>query len=376
MKRIAIVIFCALLAAGCHKQDPSAMPQMPPTAVYVTAAVSQDVPVYLDEIGACTARQFVSVTPQVTGPITEILFQDGAEIHKGDPLFTIDPRPYKAALDQAIANKAQSHAAVEYGKLEYDRMAGLLPSKAVSQDDFDKAKNVYDLAVAQLEASDAALETAKLNLEYCDIKSPVEGRAGQRLVDIGNVVAANQGSLLVIQTLDPIYADFTCAENDLPEVRRHASDGTLKVLIKLPSDTGDGRAGGLTFIDTQVQKQAGLVSLRATLANADRHFWPGQFVNVRVILALEKGAVLIPAAAEQVGQTGAYVYVVNKDSKAELRPIVAGQRQGELMVVEHGVSAGENVITVGQWMVIPGGPVHVMTPTAAAAPAGVAEAKS
>lgn len=375
MMKVLTAVLCVglLFSAGCSKPPEQAGFKMPPPLVTVAAAVRQDVPLYLDEIGTCTALQYVSVTPQVTGPIIERHFEDGAEVHKGDLLFKIDPRPYQAALDQAIANQAQMVALDSYSKHELDRMATLLPTKAVSQDNYDSMKNNADQADAQMAASKAAIELAKLNLEYCDIHSPAEGRAGQRLVDVGNVVTANQGSLVVIQTLDPIYADFTIAENDLPAVRQHATAGTLKALVKLPGDGttswDDGREGDLTFIDTQVQDQAGRVKLRATLPNSDRHLWPGQFVNVRLILAVQKDAVLVPVAAEQVGQAGPFVYVVKADSTAELRPVTLGQRQEDLVVIESGVAAGENVITNGQMTVMPGGPVNVSHPQAEAPPA-------
>lgn len=340
---------------------------MPPPPVSVATAISRDVPLYLDEIGTTTALQYVSVTPRVTGAITKIHFQDGAELHKGDPLFTIDPRPYQAALDQAVANQRQSRATLDLANIEWNRMKELIVTKAVSQDDYDKMKNGAETAQAQLAAADAAVEAARLNLEYCSIVSPIDGRAGQRLVDMGNVVQANQSSLLTIQTLDPIYADFTVAESDLSAVRDYAAKGTLKTLARLPDDAGDGAQGTLTFIDNQVQDQSGTVKLRATLSNASRHFWPGQFVNMRLILNVEKNAVLVPATAQQYGQSGSFVYVVKSDSTAELRPVVLGQRQGDMIVVEKGVSAGENVITTGQMLVIPGAPVHVMSEGNAAA---------
>jgi len=379
MKRwICDLGICALFlaAAGCHKQAPPAAFQMPPAAVTVFAASTAEAPQYLDEIGTCTARQYVSIIPQVTGPITQLHFQDGAELHKGELLFTIDPRPYQAVLDQAVANLNQGQAAVDFAKTEFKRMADLLPSKAVSQDDYDTKKNAMDVAIAQLASAKAAVETARLNVEYTTIFSPIDGRAGERLVDPGNVVTANQTPLLVVQTLDPIYADFICSENDLPEVRRHAAEKTLKVLVSLPSDTDSGHEGDLTFIDTQVVNQSGIIKLRATIPNADRHFWPGQYVKVRLILSQEENAILIPASATQIGQNGPFVYVVKSDSTAELRPVSLGQRQGDMIVVEKGVAAGDKVIATGQMMVIPGMPVMVLPPTPSGAPAGTAGGKS
>jgi len=364
-----LIVSLALISAGCGRGGGAAPFAMPPPVVTVSAAITRDVPQYLDEIGTCTAQQYVTVTPQVTGPITERHFIDGAEINTSEELFTIDTRPFKAALDQAVANQQQSVATLEFARIEFARMKELLSTKAVSQDDYDTKKNAYDVAEAQLAANTAAVAAAKLNLEYCSIKSPIDGRAGQRLVDVGNVVTANQTGLLVVQTLDPIYADFTCAESDLPDVRRHANEGTLKVLVRLPADSGDGIAGTLTFIDSQVQDQTGTVKLRATLPNADRHFWPGQFVDVRLILNVEKNAVLVPMAAQQIGQSGPYVYVVKKDSTADLRPVTLGQRQGDMVVIEKGVSAGENVIVAGQMLVMPGGKVQVQQPPQAQPPA-------
>jgi membrane fusion protein, multidrug efflux system len=351
--------FLGLLAAGCNRGPAAQGFKMPPPAVTVVAAVTRDVPLYLDEIGTCTARQYVTVMPQITGPVTKILFTDGQEIHQGDALFTIDKRPFQAALDQAQADLQRGKAMVDFSDIEWERMKGLLATKAVSQDDYDTKKNAAEVANAQYAGFAAAVETARLNLEYCTVKSPIDGRAGQRLVDVGNVVTAYQTGLLVIQTLEPIYADFTCAEGDLPSVRRYAADGSLRTLVKLPGDTDEGREGTLTFIDTQVQDQAGTVKLRATLPNADRHFWPGQFINARLILHVEKNAVLIPDRAQQLGQDGPFVYVVKNDSTAELRPVTLGQRQGDMVVVEKGIGVGDSVVVTGQLLVQPGGKVRV-----------------
>ena len=188
-----------------------------------------------------------------------------------------------------------------------------------------------------MEAAQAALETAKLNLEYCYIHSPIDGRAGARLVDVGNVVQANTTSLLSIQRLDPIYANFTITERDLPEVQKQMSRGTLKAVVRLPSDPESAaRVGRVEFLDNAVQNGSGTVNLRATISNPDHHFWPGQFVNVKLVLATEKGAVLIPNQATQISQKGPFVYVVKPDDTAELRPVKLGQRQGDDVVVTEG----------------------------------------
>jgi len=363
-----------VLAAGaCSRSGPQAAgPQMPPPPlVTVAQAKAQDVPVYLDEIGKGAAFESVTVTPQVAGRITERHFEDGAQLTKGQLLFVIDPRPYQAQLDSAKASLAQAKAALELAKIQFARDQELVGTKAISKQDYDTKKNTVEVDQAQIEAAEAALETAKLNLEYCYIHSPIEGRAGARLVDVGNVVQANATGLLLIQRLDPIYADFTITERDLPRVRAEMAGGTLNAQVRLPADPEKGaRPGKLTFLDNIVQNGTGTVNLRATLSNPDHHFWPGQFVNVRLVLSTQKGAVLIPNQATQISQKGPFVYVVKSDGTADLRPVVLGQRQGDDVVIVQGVSAGEDVIVTGQLTVQPGGKVRV--DQAAAAPGAAA----
>jgi multidrug efflux system membrane fusion protein len=348
--------------SGCRREEAKAPPAMPPAMVTVEAAAAKDVPVYLEQIGKTTAREYVSIVPQVGGQIEKIHFTDGQELKKGDLLFTIDPRPFEAAVAQAEANLGMRRAELELAKQEFTRVEGLIATKAVSQQDFDTKKNAVAVAEAQIKAGEATVRTAKLSWEYCTIRSPIDGRAGQRQVDVGNVVKPNDQSLLVIQRLDPIYADFTITEADLGRVRQHMADGTLKTQVWIPGEKGEPRGGELTFLDTSVQSGAGTVKLRATLPNADRHFWAGQFVNVRLVLEVKKGAVLVPAQAVQIGQVGPFVYVVNQGTKmstAEMRPLQQGQRQGTHVVAESGVSAGEQVVTTGQKFLFPGAPVQV-----------------
>jgi len=365
-----------LITNGCNRANPQAAgPQMPPPPlVTVAKAQTQDVPVYLDEIGKSGAFESVTVTPQMGGRITERHFQDGADLSKGALLFVIDPRPFQAQLDSATASLAQAKAALELAKIQFARDQELVGTKAISKQDYDTKKNTVDVDQAQVESAQAALETAKLNLEYCYIHSPIEGRAGARLVDVGNVVQANTTGLLLIQRLDPIYADFTVTERDLPEVQKEMSRGSLKAFVRVPSDPENrARSGKVTFLDNAVQNGTGTVNLRATMSNPDHHFWPGQFVNVRLVLATQKNAVLIPNQATQISQKGPFVYVVKPDSTADLRLVTLGQRQGENVVVTQGVAAGENVIVTGQLTVPPGGKVRVDTgaaPSPSKAPAG------
>jgi multidrug efflux system membrane fusion protein len=380
-------------------------PARPPAAVTVATAVSRDVPVYLDEIGKTVAVEVVSVVPQVGGKLVVAHVQDGDYVEKGQLLFEIDPRPFEAALAAAQATLLQTKADRELAGIEFKRTQELSSKGTASQMEFDQDRVALAVADAKVAAAEAAVQTATLNLEYASIRSPIDGRAGARLVDAGNVVKANDVPLEMIRRLDPIYVEFTIPENDLGTVRKfmaahgwdwgEAPERGLRVEVDVPGDsarvqaglgptvpasvptsaTAGPRVGQLTFLDNAVQSATGTVKLRATLANADHYFWPGQFVNVRLVLTTKKDAVLVPATAQQIGQQGAYVFVVTADSTAELRPIVVGQRQGGLLVIESGVKSGESVVIAGQMAIVPNAKVQVTTAAGAeGAPAQAAAA--
>jgi multidrug efflux system membrane fusion protein len=366
--RSGALVFWTLALFGCEKAQTPAF-QRPPAAVSVAAALKEDVPVYLDAVGKTVPREMVSIQPQVSGRITAIHFTDGADLKQGDALFAIDPRPYQAQLDAAQGNLAQAEAALAFARILQARGEQLVETKAISEQEYDTRKNAVEVGEAQVQQGRAAVENALLNLNYCSIRSPIDGRAGKRLVDIGNVVTANSGSLLTIQRLDPIYADFTVTENDLTAVQRNMRRGTLAVEVRLPDETDSPLRGSLTFLDNAVQDGTGNVTLRATIPNGERRLWPGRFVKVRLVLTTLPGAVLVPAAAPQMSARGEFVYVVGRDATAELRPVKTGQRQGDLVVIDRGVSPGERVVVTGQLGVMPGGKVREEpSATASAAP--------
>jgi len=379
MKRTNVIGTSAILAvllalSGCSKKSTQAAGPAPQFAALVTVAraTAHDVPVYLEEIGRSGAFESVTVTPQISGRIIQRDFEDGAELKKDQLLFTIDPRPYQAQLDAAQAQLAESKAALDLANTQLKMYSSIANTRAVTQIDLETKKNTVAVDQAQVQAAEAAVENAKLNLEYCYIRSPIDGRAGARLVDVGNVVQTNSSSLLLIQRMDPIYADFTVTEADLPQVQRELARGSLKTMVRIPSDDPKrAREGKLTFLDNAVQNATGTVNLRATIPNGDHHFWPGQFVNVTLVLATSKGAVLVPNQATQISQQGPYVYVVKQDDTAELRMIALGQRQGDEVVVTKGVADGERVVVTGQLTLMPGAKVHVQeagAPLGAAAP--------
>jgi len=376
--------------------------------VTVTAAIAQDVPTYLDAIGRTVAREVVSIQPQVSGRITRIHFTDGANVRKGDMLFTVDPRPFEtnvkqaqanltrdgALKKQAEANLAKEIANAKWGLAQVERYRTLVEQGVVPREQYEQLRANYDALKANVEAARAAvhsadeaikvdaaaIENAKVQLSYCFIRSPIDGRAGQRLVDIGNVVnpggssgnnssssgSGGGNSLLVIERLDPIYADFTISQNNLTLVQQQMRQGTLHAEVRLPDSTDPPVVGQLTFLDNAVQDATGQVNLRATVPNSGHQFWPGRFVNIRLVLSTIHQAVLVPATAPQMSANGSFVYVVKQDSTAEQRPVTLGQRQGDLIVIEKGVEPGEQVVTTGQIGVTPGGKVAIEQPRNAA----------
>jgi len=373
MAGVALLLPFAFFAASCNrgKAQAASADTLPPPLVSLAEASARDVPHYLDEIGRNTAFESVTVMPQVSGRITERRFQDGDNLKKGQLLFVIDPSPFQAQLDSAKANLAQAKAALELAKLQFARDQELVGTRAISKQDYDTKKSTVDQSEAQVEAAKAAIETAQINLDYCYIHSPIDGRAGARLVDAGNIVQANTSSLLSIQRMDPIYALFTITESDLPQAQKQLTRGTLKALVRLPGEPeNNARPGKVEFLDNSVQNATGTVNLRATLPNSDRHFWPGQFVNVKLVLETKNGAVLIPSQAAQISQQGPYVFVIKSDNTAELRQITLGQRQGSDVVIDKGLAPGERVVLAGHLLVRPGGKVQIQGASAPAATPG------
>jgi multidrug efflux system membrane fusion protein len=343
------LLFIILAAFVCYRiiqRTASEVKATQPAArpALVAKVVTKDVPVYLDEIGTCAAYETVQVQAQVSGQIIARHFQDGSDVKKGDPLFTIDPRPYQAALDQAKAQAALDQVTLK-------RQEDLRARKVIAQQD-------YDIAVANAQKSQAAAEAAQVNLDYCYIKSPINGRVGLRNVDVGNLVGPSTPPLVTIQGLDPIYTDFTVAENDLPLVRKYLGGPNVKVQTYLPDGSITPRTGDLYFIDNAVQPGSGTVKARGVTPNPDRALWPSEFVQVRFILDVLKNATLVPSQAVQVSQSGPFVFVVKPDNTVDLRPVEPGQRQeGDLTVIGSGVKPGETVVVTGQLALAPGAKV-------------------
>ncbi len=323
-------------------------PPPPPRPVAVAKVITQDVPLYLDEIGTCAAYESVQVQAQVSGQIVERHFRDGADVKKGDLLFTIDQRPYQAALDAAKADNILAQANLK-------RQLELQAKEVTATQDLDTAR-------ANAMRTQAAVDAAQVNLDYCSIRSPINGRIGLRQVDVGNTVTSgsNGAVLVAIDNLDPIYTDFTVAEPDIPLVRRYLGNPNLKVLTDAANDNIPPREGSLYFIANTLQPGTGTVQTRAVTPNPDHALWPAQFVHVRLILDTIRNARLVPSGAVQIGQNGPYIFVVKKDSTLDLRQVKPGQKQsGDLIVIKEGVEPGETVVIRGQLQLAPGTKVVV-----------------
>lgn len=343
---LGVIVLLLLLRAFTGGEKTA--PERPPRPVSVAKVITKDVPLYLDEIGTCAASESVQVQAQVTGQIVERHFKDGADVKKGELLFTIDPKPYQAVRDSAKADAMLAEANLK-------RQEELKAKGVTASQDLDTAR-------ANAERTKAAVAAAQVNLDYCSIRSPINGRTGLRQVDVGNTVTSGMnGAVLVsIDNLDPIYTDFTVAEPDLPLVRRYLDGSNLKVLSDAEGDNIPPRAGKLYFIANTLQPGAGTVQARAITPNEDHALWPSQFVRVRLVLDVVKAATLVPSGAVQSGQNGPYVFVVKKDSTLDLRQVEPGQKQdGDLVVVKKGLQPDETVVVSGQLQLAPGTKVVV-----------------
>jgi len=347
MPRIhALISFLSLAIAGCGEKQ---IMNAPPVAknVLVTKVQAMDVPVQLHEFGRLSSPESVNVQPQVNGRITEVNFVEGQEVKKGDLLFVIDPRPFQADLEQSQGQlkSDQAQLALNQRNLQRDEQMQHVVSEQAKDIDRTQVENLEG-AVAKDQAS---IDLAKLNLEYCYVRSPTDGRTGRRLVDPGNYVATGGANLVNIQLQDPVYVDFTISENDLAQLRENISEGnTLNVDVVTPSMPDIVKTGKLSFLDNSVSTQSGTALLRATIPNRDRYLWPGQYVNVTLTLQILKDAPVVPSQTVQMGGKGTYLFAVNPDDTVEQRQVTQGVRYKDLVVVSQGVKPGETVVVEGQ----------------------------
>jgi multidrug efflux system membrane fusion protein len=363
-RHLAAVLTAILLLSSCGKTK--AGPPLDTAApVVVAAATQRDIPLEVKTVGTVEAYSNVQVKSMIAGEITREGFTEGQDVRRGDLLFVIDPRPYQAALAQAQGNLARDVANEANARSQATRYAALFKEGVVSREQYDQVTTAADALKQAVEADRAGVETAKVNLTYTTIYSPLDGRTGNLMVHRGNVVKANDITILTINQVQPIYATFSVPEMYLPEIKRAQANRKLPVMVRVPNEP-KAAEGVLTFIDNTVDPATGTIKLKATFSNYDRRLWPGQFADVSLTLSTDKNAVLIPSAAVQTGQNGQYVFVVTPDHTAELRNVTVSRVVGSDSVITSGVRAGEQVVTDGQVRLTPGKKVALSKPANAA----------
>lgn len=327
-------------------------------AVDVADAKRADVPIYLDGLGTIQAFNTVTVTARVDGELQKIAFEEGRMVNKGDLLAQIDPRPFQAALDMALAQKAKDEAQLQSAKADLERYLTLAPENLASKQILDAQRASVAGLEAQIKGDQASIDNARTQLQYTSITSPIQGRTGIRRVDVGNNVrATDTNGIVVVTQLQPISLIFTLPEDALSVIGSALNTGTVTVEAMSRDGSKELDRGTVTLVDNQIDQNTGTIRLKAVFPNPQNKLWPGQYIDARVLVRMEKGALTIPAAAVQRGPDGVFTYVVKPDSTVEMRPLKVGEESGSVMVVQNGISEGEKVVTSNQYRLQPG--VHV-----------------
>jgi len=364
-----LTVLLALTAAACTDARPA-----PPGAggggrgrggdqvvpVTVASVIQKQMPIEIRVIGTVEAYSVVSVHAQITGQLTAVNFKEGDDIKKDQVLFTLDRRPLEAALMQAQANLQRDIAQAANAKVVAQRYADLAGRGIATTEQLETSRTSATALEATVEADRAAVENAKVQLQYATISSPIAGRTGALMVHEGNLVrAADQAPLVVINQVAPIYVSFAIPESRLPDLKHFLALGTLQVEAKPPNDEVASSHGHITFVDNNVDQTTGTIRIKATFTNEDRRLWPGQFVNVIVALTKDPSAVVVPTAAVQVGQQGQYVYVVKADHSVDYRSVVVERSAGLETVIRSGLKPAETVVTDGQLRIVAGSKVSI-----------------
>jgi multidrug efflux system membrane fusion protein len=382
-----LLVILALLFAGCSDNKAAPAPRQPQAApVFVSKAVLKPVPIEIQAVGNVEAFSTVSVKAQIGGQLTVVDFKEGADVAKGDRLFVIDPRPYqaqvaqteatlardKAQLQQAQANLARDVAQEEYAGAQARRYAELSQQGVLAKDSAEQTdaqakaaaqavradRAAIESAQANIAVDQAAIDRARLDLEYCTIRSPIDGRTGHLLVKQGNVVKATDVELVTINQLRPIYVTFTVPETDLSVIKSHMAAGDVFVEVNLEGDSAVEK-GKLNFVENTVDSATGTIRLKALFDNPATKLWPGQFVRVLVRLNVSADSIIVPTTAVQTGQDGKFVFVVKPDMTVESRPVRTGRTIARDVVIEKGLGEGESVVISGQLRLVPGSRVEI-----------------
>jgi membrane fusion protein, multidrug efflux system len=363
-------LFAAAVVAGVavSRQPKSQHARAAPPAIPVTvaAAVQRDVPIYYDALGTVQAFNTVAIRAQVNGQIVSVDFRQGQDVHKGDVLAKIDPAPFKAALDQAVAKKNEDQAQLVAAEKDLTRFTTLARRSFETQQNVDLQQAKVDQFKAAIAADQAAIEAAQTQLNFATITAPIDGVVGFRQVDIGNIIhTADANPLTVLTQIKPCVVIFTLPQSDLEPVREAIRRGTVSVLAFDQNDNEQLAQGKLLLIDNQIDQATSTIRLKAEFPNQDERLWPGEFVRIRILVTTRKDAIAIPAAAVQRGPDGFYVWVIKPDNRAEQRPIDMQSVNDSIAIATKGVAAGERVVVDGQSRLEAGSPVRIRPPRAA-----------
>ncbi|MCX6570448.1 MAG: efflux RND transporter periplasmic adaptor subunit [Candidatus Aminicenantes bacterium] len=349
---VAAVLWTGACSSSGNNTSGRAIAESP---VSVVPVLQKDMPLEIASVGRVDAISTVSVKAQVGGEVKSVYFKEGQVVRKGDRLLTIEPAPYEIALKQAESLLEKDRALLRNAQAEAARYASLVEKDYVTKQQYDTLVANRDVLTAAIQADEAGVANARLQLAYTTIMSPIDGRTGSLMVNAGNIIKANDTApVVVIYQTTPIYATFSVSEQYLPRIKEFMAKEPLKTMA-IPDANGQPPVTGvLTFIDNSIDSSTGMITLKATFDNRDEALWPGQFVSVRLTLTTDKGVMVVPSQAIQTGQAGQYVYIVKDDLTAEMRPIKVGRTVGEDSIIADGLKPGERVVTDGQLRLTPG----------------------
>ena len=357
---ISFLLLTTIISACSAKPQP---PQKPPVPVTAATVIKKTVPVQLKTIGNVEAYSAVAVKSQIGGVLTQVHFREGQDVQKGALLFTIDPRPYEAELKKAEANLAKDTAQFENARLEAKRYEELVRKGYVAQSQYDQLRTNADSLEAAVNAGNALVENARLQLRYCYIYSPINGRTGNLLANEGNLIKANADTPMVtINQIRPVCVTFSAPEQYLSDIKKYMSAGKIKVAVSITKGEAHPVEGFLTFVDNAVDMGTGSIKLKATFGNEKSRLWPGQFVDVVMTLTTQPNAFVVPSQAVLTGQQGQYVFIIKDDLSVENRPVIISGTIDDEAIVEKGLQPGDKVVTDGQLRLIPGAKVEIKTP--------------
>src|SRR5712692_9898687 len=371
----AALVALGVLAAGCTKQQAAPQPR-PAIPVVVETVKLKAMPVEVIAVGHVEPYSTVSIEAQVPGQLLDVHFKEGDFVHKGQLLLSLDPRPYEAALAQAKAALSRDKATAVNNRLQAQRYSKLLAEGIVPASQVESFTSAADASDAVLNSDEAAIKTAQLNLEYCTIYSPIDGRTGALMLKPGNLVKVADVPIVVINQVNPIFVNFGIPQQFWPDLTKFTAERSLHVKAMVPKDSGPAEEGTVTFLDNAVDTTTGMIHLRATFNNAHNRLWPGLFVNILLTLSQQGGATVVPEQAIVDGEQGKFVYVVNSENRVQPRPVSTSRTVDGQAVIDKGLRPGEMIVTDGQARLSPNARIEPQSSLGDADPPSVAGSRS